>query len=275
MEQMEGDATMSRQRNSQGRASASGRHHGMTNPVTDPLVNECGAKSTRGPRDVCHAPIVSPVKVEIWSDVVCPWCYIGKVRFDKAVQILRDKGISAPIDVEYKSFQLDPTAPTGPGTPARDAYAKKFGGTERAQQILDHVTNVAAQDGIEFRMDIALRANTVLAHRALHYALTTHGAEIQAAYKTALLSAYFTEGRDIGDLEVVSDCATAVGLDARDLAEWIDNGGGMDEFRADLEAAAARDITAVPSFVIDDRFLIPGAQDVDVFVNVLERVLAQ
>jgi predicted DsbA family dithiol-disulfide isomerase len=215
------------------------------------------------------------MKVEIWSDVVCPWCYIGKVRFDKAVDELRSKGINAPINVVYRSFQLDPTAPVGEPTPVADAYAKKFGGSERAHQILNHVTKVAAEDGIEFRMDIALRANTVLAHRALHYALINHGPEVQALLKKSLLSAYFTEGKDVGDEDVIALCATNVGIDGLALVRWLQSGGGLQEFAADLQAAADRDITAVPSFVIDDRFLIPGAQDVSVFVNVLERVLAQ
>ena len=102
---------------------------------------------------------------------MCPWCYIGKRRFEKAVAVLREKGVTEPIEVTYRAYQLDPTAPTGAGTPVRDAYAKKFGGRERAEQILGHVTKVASADGIEFRMDIALRANTLLAHRALHFAL--------------------------------------------------------------------------------------------------------
>jgi predicted DsbA family dithiol-disulfide isomerase len=215
------------------------------------------------------------MKVEIWSDVVCPWCYIGKVRFDKAVAELRSKGIDTPINVVFRSFQLDPTAPVGAPTPVAEAYAKKFGGSERAHQILNHVTNVAAEDGIEFRMDIALRANTVLAHRALHFALISQGPESQAFLKKSLLSAYFTEGKDVGDEDVIIACADSVGLDGQALAAWLQSGGGITEFAADLQAAAERDITAVPSFVIDDRFLIPGAQDISVFVNVLERVLTQ
>ena len=215
------------------------------------------------------------MKVEIWSDVVCPWCYIGKRRFEKAVARLRDKGVDAPIDVVFRAFQLDPTAPIGSPVPVAEGYAKKFGGTERARQILSHVTNVAAEDGIEFNMDIALRANTILAHRALHWALENHGPIGQDALKERLLGAYFTEGRDVGDIDTIVACATGCGFEGSTLRRWLDDGNGTAAVLADLQGAAAREITAVPSFVIDDRFLIPGAQDVDVFVNVLERVLSQ
>lgn len=223
-------------------------------------------------------PIVSSVRVEVWSDVVCPWCYIGKQRFDKALAVLRDKGVTDPIEVVYRSYQLDPTAPVGSPTPVVDAYAKKFGGRERAEQILSHVTRVAAEDGIEFNMDIALRANTVVAHRALHWALAVCegcGPDTQARMKTSLLAAYFTEGRDVGDPDVVASRADAVGLDGAALRRWLDTDGGKHEVVADMRAAVEREVSGVPAFIINDAFLIPGAQDVDVFVNVLERIIAR
>lgn len=215
------------------------------------------------------------MKVEIWSDVVCPWCFIGKRRFDKAVARLRERGITDSIEVVFRSFQLDPGAPEGATMPAVEGYARKFGGPERAAQIVDHVTRIAAEDGIEFHMDIALRANTLLAHRALHWAKSTSGSTGQADMKERLLGAYFTGGLDVGDIEVVVACADDAGLDGASLRSWLDAGGGFEEVAADIEGAASREITAVPSFVIDDRFLIPGAQDVDVYVNVLEKMLSR
>lgn len=213
------------------------------------------------------------MRVEIWSDVVCPWCFIGKVRFDKAVETLRAKGISEPIEVVFRAFQLDPTAPSDSTSPVVDAYAKKFGGQERAHQILNHVTQVAAADGIEFNMDIALRANTIHCHRALHWVLETYGPEKQVAFKHRLLQAYFTDGDNVGDYDVIVRCASECGLDSASLDEWLRSGEGVEEVQVDFAAAAERDITAVPSFVINDQFLIPGAQDPEVFVNVLERIL--
>lgn len=213
------------------------------------------------------------MRVEIWSDVVCPWCYIGKRRFDEALSRLREQGHGDDIEVVYRAYQLDPSAPPGGSMPAREAYARKFGGEERADQIIGHVTRIAADSGIEFRMDRAIRANTMLAHRALHRVLTTRGSADQAALKEELLRAYFTDGRNVGDIDVVVACAERAGLDAGDLREWLDTNGGVAEVVADIEAAQMRDITGVPAFVIDDRFLIPGAQEVDVFEQLLMRAL--
>lgn len=215
------------------------------------------------------------MRVEIWSDVVCPWCYIGKRRFEKAVAELRSAGMTEEIEVTYRSYQLDPSAPTGAPTPARDAYAKKFGSPEMADQIFAKVTSAAAGEGIEFRMDRALRANTVLAHRALHWALITHGPDAQGELKERLLAAYFTDGRDIGDVSVVTSCAEDAGLAGSALGEWLETGAGTAEVLADMRGAVEREISAVPTFVIDDRFMVPGAQEVETFVNVINRVLAR
>ena len=175
----------------------------------------------------------------------------------------------------FKAYQLDPSAPVGQPTPVVEGYAKKFGGRERAEQILNHVTSVAAADDIEFNMDIALRANTILAHRALHWALEHHGAVTQAIFKERLMKAYFTDGLDVGNADVIAQCANEINLDGKTIRAWLDTNEGFDAVQEDLQGAAMREITAVPSFVIDDRFLIPGAQDVDVFVNVLERALTR
>ncbi|MBM3638367.1 MAG: DsbA family oxidoreductase [Actinobacteria bacterium] len=213
------------------------------------------------------------MRVEIWSDVVCPWCYIGKRQFEEALARLHDAGTGTDIEVVYRSYQLDPTAPPGGSTPAREAYARKFGGYERADQIIGHVTRIAADSGIEFRMDRAIRANTMLAHRALHFVLTEIGSTAQAAMKEQLLRAYFTDGENVGDLDVVVSCAERAGIDADALRRWLESDVGVAEVVADIEAAQMRDITGVPAFVLDDRFLIPGAQDVDVFEQLLTRAL--
>ena len=218
---------------------------------------------------------MSLVKVEIWSDVVCPWCFIGKRRFEAAVARLREKGVTEPIDVVFRAYQLDPTAPVGAPTPVVDSYAKKFGGAERAIQILDHVTKVAAGDNIEFNMDIALRANTILCHRALHWALVTHGSNKQNEFKEALLSAYFTNGKDVGNIDTVLECASLVGMNAESLRESLETDEGINEVRQDFQNAIDMEISGVPCFVIDGRYMIPGAQDVDVFEQVLERVLSK
>ena len=135
------------------------------------------------------------VTVDVWSDVVCPWCYIGKRRFERAVAELDGE---IDVDVRYRPYQLDPTASPGKSQPVFEAYAKKFGGPQQAQIIIDRVTETAAADGIEFRMDRALRANTLLAHRLLWWAEQPGSPVAQADLKERLLQAYFVDGRDVG-----------------------------------------------------------------------------
>jgi predicted DsbA family dithiol-disulfide isomerase len=216
-----------------------------------------------------HRHVRPHVEVEIWSDVVCPWCYIGKRRFESAVAQLADE---IDVDIVFRPFQLDPTASPGKAGPVIEAYAKKFGGPERAQQIIDHVTSVAAESGIQFRMDRALRANTLLAHRLLWLAQATGH---QVALKERLLQAYFIDGLDIGDPEVLATCAADVGLDRDRVLAFLDSDDGLAEVRAELQAAAEMEITAVPTFVFDGKWMVPGAQDPDTFAQVLRRVVAK
>lgn len=215
------------------------------------------------------------MKVEIWSDVVCPWCYIGKRKFDRAVAMLREKGVDEPIEVRFRAYQLDPSAPPGATMPAVEGYARKFGGEERAREIIAHVTRAAADTGIEFHMEKALRANTLLAHRAIHFALAHHDEATHRAVKERLMKAYFTDGLNVGDPDVVADCAAECGVDRARLREWLDTSEGADDVRADIEGAMLREISGVPAFVIDDQFLVPGAQEPETFVTIFEKVLAR
>ncbi len=213
------------------------------------------------------------LEVEIWSDVVCPWCYIGKRRFENAVARLREEGDDIEVRAVYRPYQLDPTASPGRTAPVADTYAKKFGGPERAQQIIGHVTSVAAGEGLEFRMDRALRANTLLAHRLLWLTETTGE---QAALKERLLQAYFHDGLDIGDPDVLADCAAEIGLDRERVRAFLDGDDGTAEVQAWLRAAAEHEITAVPTYVFagpeGQGWLVPGAQESDTFVTVLRRL---
>lgn len=209
------------------------------------------------------------MSVEIWSDVVCPWCYIGKRRFETAVELLKD---DADIEVVFRPYQLDPTASPGKSAPVKDAYAKKFGGPERAEQIIGHVTAVAAEEGLDFHMEKALRANTLLAHRLLWLAEATGH---QYALKERLLKAYFVDGLDVGDPDVLADCAAEVGMPRDNALAFLESDDGVDEVRAQLAFAADAEITAVPTFVIDGRWAVPGAQDPDTFVTVVRRLLAK
>lgn len=212
------------------------------------------------------------MRVEIWSDVVCPWCYIGKRRLETALANVSHLPGASNIEVVFKPYQLDPTASPGKVQPVTEAYATKFGGPERAAQIIQQFTAVAAADGIEFHMDRALRANTLLAHRLLWFA-ESHGDQI--ALKERLLQAYFTEGLNISDPDVLATCASDVGYDADEVKRFLASDAGHGEVIEALATAAANGITAVPTFVINGQWAVPGAQDVEVFERVFERLLAK
>ena len=213
------------------------------------------------------------MRIEIFSDVICPWCFIGKRRFETAISRLRDRGVDVQVDYVFRPFQLDPTAPTDSPTPSKDAYAKKFGGVEKATEILNHVTSVAAQDNITFNMDIALRANTFNAHRLLSYALKHHGANAQIMLKELLMDAYFTNGRNIGDIDVLADCAKSAGISREEAITFLEGEVLADEVRAEIAEAAEYGVTAVPTFIINGQWSVPGAQDVEMFERIIVRIL--
>lgn len=215
------------------------------------------------------ASTAAPIRVDIWSDIVCPWCYIGKRRFERAVAALGDE-----VEVEYAfhAFQLDPTASPGKTQPVAEAYAKKFGGPERAQAMIDRVTSIAADEGIEFRMDRALRANTRLAHQLVWLAEQPGSPASQSAMKERLMQAYFHDGLDVGEPEVLASCAAELGFDRDEIVTFLESGTGEQPVEADIENAAALGITAVPTYVVNGQWAIPGAQDTDTFVRVLRRI---
>ncbi|MEZ5408874.1 MAG: DsbA family oxidoreductase [Acidimicrobiales bacterium] len=210
------------------------------------------------------------ITVEIFSDVVCPWCYIGKRRFEKALDAFRAAHPAVGVDVRFRAFQLDPTAPAGVSQPVKEAYARKFGGPEAAEQIIERVSGEAAKEGLEFRMDRALRANTLLAHQLLALA---EERGVQDAMKERLLAAYFTDGLAIGDPDVLVDLAVEVGLDGDEVRRWLDGSMGRQHVADDLEFALDNGITSVPTYVFDGRLAVPGAQEPELFLKVLERTL--
>jgi len=213
------------------------------------------------------------MRLEIFSDVVCPWCYIGKRRFDRAVANLTTAGFNQNLEVNYRPFQLDPTAPLDAPTPVRDAYAKKFGTTERADEILSHVTTIAATEGIDFRMDIAIRANTSRAHRLIALAQTTEFDHTQL--KESLMTAYFCEGRDISNIDTLIDIASTFGLDKVQVAEMLNSELGSQQLDADLIRATELGVTAVPTYVFNEQWSVPGAQDSETFERVLKKLSQQ
>ena len=213
------------------------------------------------------------MRVEIFSDLVCPWCFIGKRRFERAVEALRADGLGLDLEVVVRPFQLDPTAPVDSAVPVREAYAKKFGGPDKAEAILRHVTSVAEADDITFNMDLAVRANTLHAHRILLFVEETLGASTQMELNEAIMNAYFRDGLNIADVEVLSECAASVGVDRDATREVLMSDRYLAEVEEWLATAADNGITAVPTFIVDDRWSIPGAQDTEMFERVLRRML--
>ncbi len=214
---------------------------------------------------------VPGLDIEIWSDVVCPWCYIGKRKFEAGLERFRELHPEVPITISYRAFQLDPTAPPGVSQKVFDVYVKKFGGPERAQEILDRVTKEARGVGLDFDMDIAQRANTLMAHALL---VLADKVGLQSELSERLMRAYFCEGEAIGDPEVLVRLAGEVGMDEVEAAVWLDDNAGAAVVAEQLEVAADLGVGSVPTFVFNRSFGIPGAQTQEYFVKVMERLAA-
>lgn len=204
------------------------------------------------------------MKVEIWSDVVCPWCYIGKRRFEAALDRFDHRG---DVEVEFRSFELNPNAPTQEHGNLEEALARKYGLTlEQARAMNARVVDAAAGEGLQYRLDIAQRSNTFDAHRLIHLAA---GEGRQPAMKERLMAAYFMEGRAIGDRDTLVALASEVGIDPERARAALDTQEFADEVRADEREAAELGITGVPFFVIDRRYGVSGAQPSELLLKAL------
>ena len=206
------------------------------------------------------------MNVEIWSDVVCPWCYIGKRRFERAVASFGHPG---EVTVTYRSFELDPNAPAQRTGTQAEHLARKYGMTiARAEQISQQMTQRAADDGLEFRFDLIRGGNTFDAHRLLHLA-KDHG--LQPEMKERLLRATFTEGLPIADKPTLARLAAEIGLPAARVQAVLDGDVYADAVRADEQQAARYGITGVPFFVADGKYAVSGAQPPEVLMQLLRR----
>lgn len=210
------------------------------------------------------------MNVEIWSDVVCPWCYIGKRRFERAVERFEHRD---EVEVIWRSFELDPQAPRQRSGDPASRLAEKYGVTrEEALAMNARVTGLAADEGLTYHLDVARSGNTFDAHRLLHLA-ADRGA--QGALKERLLRAYFTESEAIGDAESLTMLAAEVGLDAGEVRAALDGDDYAEQVRADEQTAAALGIRGVPFFVIDRRYGVSGAQPPEVLLEALRRAWAE
>ncbi|MGW4470433.1 DsbA family oxidoreductase [Nonomuraea sp. NPDC004354] len=193
------------------------------------------------------------MKVEIFSDVVCPWCYIGHRRFARAAA-----RFAGEVEVTYRPFELNPDAPVE-GEPLLEALGRKFGGS--AAQMTEHVAAVGAEEGLELRFGQAISANSFEAHRLIELAA---GQGLAARMADRLFAAHFTDGLNIGDPEVLAKLAAEVGV--------TDTGEAAAQVREQLARARELGITSVPFFLFEERFGVSGAQPEDTFLAALEEV---
>lgn len=216
------------------------------------------------------------MRIDIWSDVVCPWCYIGKRRLEQA---LTDSGEQA--EIVWHSFQLDPSSTNDDPRPLDVRLGEKYGrGPEWGQQANAHVTATAAELGLEFHLEDAKSANTVDAHRVLHLALELAEAgdvpaDTQSRLKERFLKAYFTDGLPVGDHSTLTKLAVETGLPEDQVADVLAGTAYADDVAADQAQALAYGANGVPFFVIDQKYGVSGAQPVEVFQEAIRRANAE
>lgn len=210
------------------------------------------------------------MKVEIFSDVACPWCYIGKRRFEAALAQFEH---SAQVEITWRSYQLDPQAPRHSGVTVNEILAKKYGmSLSQAAAANEKVSALAAQEGLEYHLEKAQYANTFDAHRLIQLA-ATH--QLQDEVEERLFQAYFTEGAALDKAETLVKLVSEVGLDGEEARSVLESDAYTDEVRADAKRARALGIQGVPFFVIDEKYGVSGAQPTEVFSELLEKVWAE
>jgi predicted DsbA family dithiol-disulfide isomerase len=212
---------------------------------------------------------MNTMKIEIWSDVVCPWCYIGKRRFETALGRFAHRD---QVVIVWRSFELDPHAPRHAAGSLDDMLAQKKGISQaQAAAMNQQVSELAAAEGLDYQLDRAKPGNTFDAHRLIHLA-AAH--KLQAQAKERLLRAYFTEGLPISDHDTLATIGSQLGLAGDEVRAMLASDAYADNVRADEQRAAAFGIRGVPFFVIDEHYGVSGAQAPGVFLNALEQAWA-
>jgi len=208
------------------------------------------------------------LQLDIWSDIACPWCYVGKRRLEAALARFPHRDA---VDVTWRSFELDPAAPktTPAGEKLAGRLAKKYGvPLAQAEGMMAKMTATAQADGLDLHFEKARSSNTFDAHRLVHFA-AAHGK--QGEMKERLFRAYMTEGEPLGERETLVRLAGEVGLDAAAVRAMLETNAHGAEVRSDEEAARELGISGVPFFVFARRFGVSGAQSADVLLEVLEK----
>jgi len=213
---------------------------------------------------------MKPLQLDVWSDIACPWCYVGKRRMEKALE-----SFDGEVELRWHSFELDPEAPIEVDASVSyvDRLARKYGrSAAEGQAMVDTMTKTGASEGIDFRFDRIQSSNTFDAHRLLHLALE-HG--VQDALKERLLVAYFSEGERMSDREVLARLAVEVGLPEDDVQDVLSTTRFAADVRQDEEDAAKIGIRGVPFFVVGGQYGLSGAQPVETLLEVLTKARSE
>ena len=217
--------------------------------------------------------MANPISIDIWSDIACPWCYIGKRRLETALSRLAETPEAPEVQVRWHSFQLNPDAPVDFDGGQTDYLARHLGASpDQARQMQAQVTGIAAREGLDYHMDDVKITNTAKAHELIHFA-ESHGKG--AEMKERLLRAYFTEGRHLGQPAELAALAAEIGLDAAAAEAALASGEFAAAVAEDKAQAAAYGIGGVPFFVIGGKYGLSGAQEPDLFLQALQKVGAE
>jgi len=206
---------------------------------------------------------VKPMKLDIYSDVACPWCYIGQARFERA---LADFAGADELDVRYRPYQLDPGAPAE-AVPMLEYLGRRFGSQARA--MANRVIEIGHDEGLAMDYDRGLAVNTLNAHRLLALAEREYGATVQRALMRRLFAAHFVEGRDVGNPGVLAALAAEVGMAADAARAYLETDQGTREVREEIAAAQRLGVTAVPTYVFDDKYVVEGAESSELLLEAL------
>ena len=222
-------------------------------------------------------PTLGRVRIDIWSDIVCPWCSIGRRRLEQAIEVVRaEDGDGADgVEVVWRSFQLDPDAPVPPAETTVEALGRRYAaGPAQVAAMVGQVRDLAAQEGLTHRPEEAPHVNSHDAHRLLHLAREIGGSSLQARLVEALMAAYHADARDVSDHDVLTEVAVGAGLPADRVGAVLAGEEYADAVAADVARARSYGATGVPFVVVADRYGVAGAQPVEAFADAIRRGLA-
>lgn len=214
-----------------------------------------------------ESPLATYISVDVWSDIACPWCYIGKRRFEKALAEFANSPGAPKVKVTYHSYELAPDTPVDyDGSEVDFLVSHKGMDEDQVRQLLDHVTQVAASEGLEYNFDAVQHTNTTRAHELLHFAKAQGK---QAELKELLLRAYFVEGRHVADLDTLAELAQEAGLDRTEALSALTTRKFTADVQADIAQGHGAGVTGVPFYLIDSKYSLFGAKDPAEFVSAL------